>query len=77
MTYPAHPAIRVTPYPGGADIIPLQASAGWTAAIRGEKLRAFDATRQIAVADPWWSLTEGPALLVEWCRMGALTSFPT
>ena len=33
MTYPQHPALRITPYPGGCDIIPVQSSAGWTAAI--------------------------------------------
>ena len=71
MTYPTHPLIRITPYPDGADVMPVRGeSAGWTAAIRGETIRVFDSARQIAAATPWYTLVEGPAVLVEWCRMG-------
>jgi hypothetical protein len=69
MTYPTHPLIRVTPYPGeNADIIPLRPEE-WTAAIRDGVLSVYDATRRTHRADPWWSLTEGPAILVEWCAI--------
>jgi 2-polyprenyl-6-methoxyphenol hydroxylase-like FAD-dependent oxidoreductase len=44
--------------------------AGWTAAIRGTRIRVFDATQQIATADPWHSLTHpAPPLLLEWVAL--------
>ena len=75
MTYPQHPAIHVRPYPNGCDIIPYQSHLGWTAAIRGTRIRVFDSTQQIATADPWNTLTHpAPPLLLEWVALAPETA---
>jgi len=70
LTLPPHPYLRIMPYPGeNADIMPLQSSAGWTAAIRDGVLRVFDDTMMTHTACPWYALTDpsAPAVLRQWC----------
>jgi hypothetical protein len=62
----AYPGLRVTTYEGGhADVYPLVADPKWSAVIRGKSLLAFNDSRLIARATPWWELCHGPLLLVE------------